>query len=132
MQASGYVPVIAGEINASPGLSPRAMGETMAGDLYEPPPLEHPEVCDVWFWDGDLDHVLSCVKGQEEKYLLEKGVLQQEDDSKSGVKDLVVGDVVYRIRTSLAFEMGTDPREPLFKWSSINPFTMVESLRPVW
>ena len=99
---------------------------------YEPPPLEHPEVCESWFWDGDLDHALSCIEGQEEIWLLEKGVLQREDDSKSGVKDLVVGDAVYRIRTARAFEMGTDPREKLFRWSSMNPFTRVESPRPVW
>ena len=96
------------------------------------PLLEHPEPCETWFWDGDLDHALGCIEGQEERWLLEKGVLQQEDDSRPGVKDLVVGDVVYRIQTARAFEMGTDPREKLFRWSSMNPFTLVESQRPVW
>lgn len=131
MQAFGHVPVIAGKTDASPGLF-SGRDQDMTKKLQELPPLEHPEICGAWFWDADLDHALACVEGQEEKYLLEKGILQQEDDSKSGVKDLVVGDVVYRIRTSRSFDIGTDPREKLFKWSSINPLTLVESRRPVW
>jgi len=99
---------------------------------HEPPPLEHPEICEIWFWDGDLDHALGCVAGKEEKYLLEKGILQKEDDARDGVKNLVIGDVVYRIRSSRAFEMGMDPREALFKWSSMDPFTQAEIPRPVW
>ena len=108
------------------------MDHPIAKKKHEPPPLEHPEICDVWFWDGDFGHVLGCVDGQEERWLVEKGVLLREDDSKPGIENLVVGDAIYRIRTNRAFEMDVDDREPLFKWCSINTLTRVETPRPVW
>jgi hypothetical protein len=89
-------------------------------------------VDEVWFWDGDLSSVLSCVSGDEEKWLVEKGVLQTEDDDRDGVKDLLKGDIVYRIRTVNALERALDPREQLFDWVYFNPLTGEETERPSW
>lgn len=94
--------------------------------------FDHPEAEEVWFWDGDFDHVLGCVTGQEEKWLVERGVLRREDVSQPGVKDLVVGDVVYRIRKAHALERREDPREVLFEWWYTNPITKIEQLRSAW
>lgn len=102
------------------------------GQKFKHSPLEHPEIDEIWFWDGDYDHVLGCVEGKEEKWLVEKGILQREDNSQPNVDNLVTGDVVYRIRSAHALERGEDPREALFKWSSVNTLTGAEFPRPVW
>lgn len=93
------------------------------------PHLAQTEVCEVWFWDGDLARVQTHVRGEEERWLVEKGVMRQEDGWHDGAKDLLVGDVVYRIRTVAGLEMGPDPREGLFDWSSVNALTGVEMAR---
>jgi len=92
--------------------------------------LEEAELREIWFWDGDFGHVLGCVEGKEGEWLVEKGVLHTEDDEQPGVKDLIEGDVVFRIRTKRALEMDDDPREPLFAWWTVNPETGVETMRP--
>lgn len=98
-------------------------------ELLKTPLLEDAELQQVWFWDGDFDHVLGCVKGEKEKWLVEKGVLHTEDDEYSGVKELIEGDVVFRIRTANALG-DKDPREKLFAWWLINTETGVETIRP--
>ncbi|MHC4298882.1 MAG: hypothetical protein ACYS7Y_16515 [Planctomycetota bacterium] len=82
-----------------------------------------------WFWEGNLNHVLGKIKGDEEKWLVEKGVLHTEDDEQPGVKDLIEGDVVFRIRTVNALE-DDDPREKLFAWWTVNVETGMETIRP--
>jgi len=98
---------------------------------FKPSPLEHPEIDEIWFWDGDYGHVLGCVEGKEEKWLVERGVLKSEDNSQPGVDNLMVGDIVYRIRTVHALERGTDGRELFFQWSLVNTITGAEYPRPV-
>ena len=92
--------------------------------------LEEPELQEIWFWDGDFDHVLGCVEGQEGEWLVEKGVLHTEDDEQQGVKELIEGDIVFRIRTRRALERVEDPRETFFAWWTVNPETGVETMRP--
>lgn len=91
--------------------------------------LEEAEQVEVWFWVGNLGHVLSRVEGAESDWLVEKGVLHTENDDERGVCNLIEGDVVYRIRRPNAFE-AEDPREKLFSWWTVNPATGVETLRP--
>jgi len=93
-------------------------------------PLDGAIQTETWFWDCDFCHVLGCVEGAMGDWLVEKGVLRIEDDKADGVRDLLEGDVVYRIRKSKAFEMGEDPRERLFMWVTVNPETGVETPRP--
>jgi hypothetical protein len=84
---------------------------------------EDAQLCEFWIWDGDLGHALGLIEGMEEKFLLEQGVLTTEDDDLPGVKELLEGDPVYRLRTSRALEMRPDPREKLFAWRLVDPFT---------
>lgn len=93
--------------------------------------LECIQHVETWFWDGDFDHVLGCIKGEEEKWLVERGVMIKEHDFLSGVKNLIVGDMVYRIRKFGAFA-SKDPREDLFSWWTISPETGVETARASW
>ena len=96
------------------------------------PHLTAAEICEHWFWDGDFGHVLGSVQGEEERWLVEKGVMKQEDGWHDGAKDLLVGDVVYRIRTAAALEMGGDPREAFFDWFYVNVLTGAEQPRSAW
>lgn len=96
------------------------------------PHLEAIEICEQWFWDGDADQMAACIAGQEERWLVEKGVMKREDGWHDGAKDLLVGDVVYRIRTSAALEMGEDVREDLFDWFYVDVTTGVEKPRSPW
>lgn len=84
---------------------------------------------ETWFWDGDFDHVLGCIDGEEGKWLVEKGILHTEDESSPGVKELIEGDAVYRIRTRESLEKSDDPREQFFTWVTVNPLTGVETPR---
>jgi len=86
--------------------------------------LENAEQIEVWFWDGDFGHVLGCVEGEEDQWLVEKGVLHTENDDESGVRELIEGDTVYRIRRSRALGM-EDPREELFTWWTVSTETGV-------
>lgn len=96
------------------------------------PHLEQAELCEHWFWDGDFGHVLGCIQGQEERWLVEKGVMRREDGWHDGAKDLLVGDVVYRARTLAGQEMGEDPREDLFDWFYVDAGTGAEQPRSEW
>lgn len=91
--------------------------------------IDGAELQQKWFWDGNLSHVLGQVKGEEKKWLVEKGVLHTEDDEQSGVNDLIEGDVVFRIRTTKTLG-DDDPREKLFAWWTVNPETGAETVRP--
>jgi len=85
---------------------------------------------ELWVWNGKFEKVLAHVRGKEPKWLIEKGVLQEENEDYEGVSDLLKGDTVYRLRTVDAFESPKDPREDLFSWSTVNPETRVETPRP--
>jgi len=90
------------------------------------PNLRDAIICEIWFWDADVDHLLGCIEDNPERWMVEKGVLREERDNVDGVKNLLKGDIVYRIRTKLGIARGEDPREKLFRWSMFNPFTGVE------
>jgi len=92
------------------------------------PHLDRAEVCEVWFWDGDFDRVLAHVHGEAERWLVEKGVLRHEDGWHDGTKDLLVGDVVYRIRTADGLGR-TDHREAFFDWFYVDVMTGAEQPR---
>jgi len=83
---------------------------------------ENAELCDLWFWNGKLDDVLAVVEGEEARWLVERGVLVREDDALHGVRDLLVGDVVYRLRTARGLEP-EDPRDKCFDWDLVDPYT---------
>lgn len=91
--------------------------------------LEAAELREIWFWDGDFGHVLGCVEGREEQWLVERGVLHTESDDQPGVKELIEGDTVFRIRTARALEIDYDPREKLFNWKTVDPTTGIETTR---
>jgi hypothetical protein len=84
---------------------------------------EDAQLCEFWIWDGDLAHALALVRGMEDKFLVEHGTLRREDETLPGVKELLEGDPVYRLRTAQALEMRPDPREKLFEWRLVDPFT---------
>lgn len=84
------------------------------------PHLEQPEICELWIWNGDYEHVLGVVQGQEGRWIVEKGIMIQEDGWHDEAKDLIIGDVIYRLRTSAGLEMGKDPREDLFQWYPVD------------
>lgn len=84
---------------------------------------EDAQLCEFWIWDGDVGHVLGLVEGMEDKFLIEYGVLTTEDDKLPGVKELLKGDPVYRLRTARALDMSADPREKHFQWQLVNPYT---------
>lgn len=92
------------------------------------PELKDAELQQIWFWDGDYGHVLGCVQGEEQKWLVEKGVLHTENDDLNGVKDLIEGDMIFRIRTANALG-DKDPREQFFTWWLVNVETGVETMR---
>ena len=74
---------------------------------------------EIWIWNGDLEHALAITHEEPEKWLFERGVLIEEDDELSGVKELLEGDVVFRLRKTHAMTR-EDPREKLFDWSLCN------------
>lgn len=78
--------------------------------------LEDAVIDEIWFFDGDQDHVLGCVGDDPKEWLIEKGVLLQESDLRN-LEDLLEGDVVYRIRKKRALKRAKDPREALFSWT---------------
>ena len=81
--------------------------------------LESAILEEIWFFDGDEGHMLGCVEGIPDDWLIEKGVLAQESDL-DGLEDLLEGDVVYRIRKESALKRAPDPREPLFSWEEVS------------
>lgn len=84
---------------------------------------------EIWFWDGDSGHVVGCIDDEQEEWLVEKGILCTEDENAPGVKDLIEGDTVYRIRKSEAINNINDPREKFFIWFTVNPVTGSETPR---
>lgn len=80
------------------------------------------EVCDLWIWNGRLETALAEVAGREHQLLLEKGILIREDDQLPGVSDLIMGDVVYRLRTTRGLELD-DSRDRCFEWHLVDPYT---------
>jgi hypothetical protein len=84
--------------------------------------LEDAELVDVWCWDGDLEHVMGVIEGQESLWFVERGTLKREDEELPGVSNLIEGDVVYRCRKSRALN-NVDKRYDLFDWHLVNPFT---------
>jgi hypothetical protein len=80
--------------------------------------LEDAVIAEVWFFDGDEDHVLGCVEDDPAGWLIEKGVLREESDL-ANLEDLLEGDVVYRIRKRGLRKRALDPREPLFDWEEV-------------
>lgn len=97
--------------------------------LEKAPLLKDAELQQIWFWDGDFGHVLGCIEGQEDRWLVEKGVLHTESDEHSGVDNLIEGDVIYRIRVTNALG-DEDPRETLFTWWTVDPAAGTATLRP--
>jgi hypothetical protein len=83
------------------------------------------EVEDIWIWNGDLDHALAYPDAEPEKWLVEKGILTTEDDRVYGVKDLLVGDVIYRVRKMRALDKRAEPAESFFDWFLVNSVTGV-------
>jgi hypothetical protein len=83
---------------------------------------EDAELCDLWFWNGKLVDALAVVAGDEARWLVERGELLCENTQLPGVSNLLVGDVVYRLRTSRGLE-STDPRDKCFEWHLIDPYT---------
>ena len=81
------------------------------------------EQIETWIWDGDFGHVLGCIEGEEADWLVEQGVLHTEDDEAEGVSELLVGDIVYRLRKAPALEVAEDPRAALFNWGMVDPET---------
>ena len=81
------------------------------------------EQIETWIWDGDFGHVLGCIEGEEADWLVEQGVLHTEDDEAEGVSELLVGDIVYRLRKAQALEVAEDPRADLFSWGTVDPET---------
>jgi hypothetical protein len=80
--------------------------------------LEDAVIAEVWFFDGDEDHVLGCVEDDPAGWLIEKGVLKEESDL-ANLEDLLEGDIVYRIRKRGLRKRALDPREPLFDWEEV-------------
>jgi hypothetical protein len=80
------------------------------------------EVCDLWFWNGRLETALAEVAGCEDHWLLEKGILIRENDQLDCIRELILGDVVYRLRTSRGLELN-DPRDRCFEWHLVDPYT---------
>ena len=81
------------------------------------------EQIEIWIWDGDFGHVLGCIEGEESDWFVEQGVLHTEDDDAEGVDELLVGDIVYRLRKAKALEVADDPRADLFAWGTVDPET---------
>jgi hypothetical protein len=85
--------------------------------------FEDAETVEFWFWDGDLGHALGTVSGEESDWLLERGILIEEDDQMAGVDNLIEGDVVYRCRKARGLEGSEDPRARNFDWQLVDPYT---------
>jgi hypothetical protein len=87
--------------------------------------LEDAKFTELWVWDGDLNHALGHVHGEESEWLMERGVLRTEtDDVRFGsLSNLIEGDVVYRCRSHQALAGCPDKRELFFDWQLVDPFT---------
>jgi hypothetical protein len=62
------------------------------------------------------NHALAYPDAEPGKWMVEKGVLTTEDDRIYGVKDLLEGDVVYRVRKMRALDKQAEPAECFFDW----------------
>ena len=71
-----------------------------------------------WFWTGNLKEALEAMKGHENTSMLERGTLWHEASEVENIKNLLPGDVVYRIST---LEDNPDDKTMHFHWQLCDP-----------